>query len=145
MHDDSGNNWRNSWSYNLRRSFQEFAPDAPCCGFTSPRDAPALTDVCFEQSALPGCQDLVFAYADSYLRNIYTFIFGLTILDFIVFLMGVIFVQARNDEARFEKMAKKLFAKGQLGPGAGQTSVYAGDFGQERKEGPTTYAMPPRI
>ena len=113
MHDDSGANWRNLWSYNLRRSFQEFDPRQPCCGFTSPRDAPAVTDTCFEQSALPGCQDLVFAYADSYLSNIYTFIFGMTILDFIVFLMAMIFIQERNDEARYEKMAQKLMKQAQ--------------------------------
>jgi len=131
MHDDSGLKWRSSWSYNLRRAFQEAKTDAPCCGFMSPRDAPALTDVCFDQSALPGCQDFVFSYADSYLRNIYTFIFSLTFLDLFVFLAGVIFVQERNDEARFERMAAKMFGgKGEvrmreLGADQGMSSIAA--------------------
>jgi hypothetical protein len=140
MHDDSGDYWRTSWSYNLRKSFQEFSPDAPCCGFTSPRDAPAITDVCFEQSALPGCQDLVFTYADSYLRNIYTFIFGLTVLDAIVFLMAVIFLQAVNDEVRFEKMARKLFAQQQQQPSQGHPQA-----GESKDSGMHGYVMPPRI
>jgi len=110
-HDDTGDRWRKQWNYGLRRAFQDYEKDTPCCGFNDPRDFPAITDICFEQSALPGCQDIVFQYGDSYLVQIYIFIFGLTFLDTFAFLAAVIFLQARNDEARFERMAQKMFKK----------------------------------
>lgn len=111
MHDDSGDKWRTQWSYNLRKGFQVYLKDTPCCGFRDPTDSPAATDICFEQSILPGCQDFVFSYAEEYLRNIYTFIFGLTFLDFFAIVAGILFFQARNEEARFVKLAQKAFSE----------------------------------
>jgi hypothetical protein len=102
------------WTYNLKLAFQNSEEYPPCCGFKDPRDAPALTDYCFEQSALPGCQDYVFAYGDSYLRNIYMFVFGLCVLISLTWMSAVVFVQARNDEERFEKMAQKVFEDGNM-------------------------------
>jgi len=111
FHDDSGVHWRSQWSYNLRRAFQDYDGTTPCCGFTDPTDFPAVSNICFDQSALPGCQDMVFSYGDSYLVQIYMFIFGMTFLDTFAFLAAVIFYQARNYEARFERMAQKKFTK----------------------------------
>lgn len=72
-------------------------------------DAPAISETCFANSTLGGCQEFVFSYADSYLRNIYSLIFGLVVFYVIGFLSGVVIIQARNEEARFERLAQKNY------------------------------------
>ncbi|RKP11745.1 Tetraspanin/Peripherin [Piptocephalis cylindrospora] len=109
MHDDFATRWRTIWSPSLRKAFQEARGDKFCCGWTGPEDSPSISDTCFANSTLGGCQDYVFSYADSYLRNIYSLIFGLVVFYVIGFLTGVVVIQARNQEARFERLAQKCY------------------------------------
>lgn len=54
--------------------------------------------------------ETVFQYADTYLRNIYTCVFGSVIIDVFVFFAGIVVIQAANEEERYEKMAHKVMA-----------------------------------
>jgi len=58
-------------------------------------------------STFPGCEEKVSAFADSYLRKLYTSLFGFTVVNVVCFVSNVILIQARNDEERYIRIGRK--------------------------------------
>ncbi|KAI9598899.1 Tetraspanin/Peripherin [Syncephalis fuscata] len=108
MYDDFAFHWR-KWSVSLRDNFQTFTPGSPCCGYSNPHDFPAPSDFCGATTpmSVPGCRDTIYAYASSYLTNIYTCTFLFVFIGILDFLTTIMVIQSANEEERYEKMSQK--------------------------------------
>jgi hypothetical protein len=108
MYDDFAIRWR-GWDASLRNGFQTFKPESPCCGYANRYDFPASNDICGPSTpaTIPGCRDLIYSYASSYLTNIYTCIFLFVFVAILDFLTVIMVIQAANEEERYERMSRK--------------------------------------
>jgi len=80
-----------------------------CCGYVQGQNV-VLSGACAAANAtttFPGCEEKVSAFADSYLRKLYTSLFGFTVVNVVCFVSGVILIQARNDEERYIRIGRK--------------------------------------
>ncbi|KAF9141305.1 hypothetical protein BG015_001322, partial [Linnemannia schmuckeri] len=82
-----------------------------CCGYNDrDRASTVLQGACAASNAnniYPGCEEKVSAFADSYLRKLYTSLFGFTLVNVVCFISTVILIQARNDEERYIRIGRK--------------------------------------
>ncbi|KAI9226571.1 MAG: hypothetical protein DHS80DRAFT_18503 [Piptocephalis tieghemiana] len=105
MHRDFQERWQDgTWGEDIRLAFQM---GGKCCGFTTIMDNPVLSETCFLGTGAPPCAPWVWEYGDSYLRNIYTCIFALVIVDVIAFLCGVVLTEVRAEESRYIRIRGK--------------------------------------
>ncbi|KAG0000127.1 phospholipid scramblase 1 [Entomortierella chlamydospora] len=101
-----------TWSDSLKIAFQDMT-NLPgygqCCGYLDgDSKSIVVSGACTTQTiSFPGCEEKVSAFADSYLRKLYTSLFGFTVVNVICFVSTVILVQARNDEERYIRIGRK--------------------------------------
>jgi hypothetical protein len=55
----------------------------------------------------PVCAEKISAFADGYLRKLFTSLFGFTIINVFVFVTTVMLIQTRNDEERYIRIGMK--------------------------------------
>ncbi|KAF9099068.1 phospholipid scramblase 1 [Mortierella sp. GBA35] len=105
--------WTDGWETSLKIAFQDMTTLAgygQCCGYLFQSEvvssgACATTPV--TSIELPGCAEKISAFADGYLRKLFTSLFGFTIINVFVFVTTVILIQTRNDEERYIRIGKK--------------------------------------
>ncbi|KAF9930738.1 phospholipid scramblase 1 [Linnemannia zychae] len=105
--------WSNVWASSLKIAFQDMTSlngYGQCCGYLAqtevvPSGECAITPV--SSITLPGCAEKISAFADGYLRKLFTSLFGFTIINVFVFVTTVILIQTRNDEERYIRIGKK--------------------------------------
>ncbi|KAF8983912.1 phospholipid scramblase 1 [Entomortierella lignicola] len=100
------------WPNSLKVAFQDMTSlpgYGQCCGYLDhDRASVVVSGVCTTtQISYPGCEEKVSAFADSYLRKLYTSLFGFTVVNVVCFVSTVILVQARNDEERYIRIGRK--------------------------------------
>ncbi|KAG0240148.1 hypothetical protein B0O80DRAFT_437230 [Mortierella sp. GBAus27b] len=100
-----------TWPDSLRIAFQDMTTVrgyGQCCGYKY-RQAAVAYGYCDGDTALafPGCEEKVSAFADLYLRKLYTSLFGFTVVNVVCFLSVVALIQARNDEERYIRIGRK--------------------------------------
>ncbi|KAF9437975.1 phospholipid scramblase 1 [Entomortierella beljakovae] len=106
-----GTQWP-TWSDSLKIAFQDMTSLTgydQCCGYRD-RDVKSIvvSGACNTQTlSYPGCEEKVSAFADSYLRKLYTSLFGFTVVNVVCFVSTIILVQARNDEERYIRIGRK--------------------------------------
>ncbi|KAF9312046.1 phospholipid scramblase 1 [Podila horticola] len=101
--------WVNLWPDTLKIAFQDMTSITgygQCCGYTF-RESVVVSGACTANTLLVGCEEKVSAFADGYLRKLYTSLFGFTIVNVFCFISTVILVQARNDEERYIRIGRK--------------------------------------
>ncbi|KAG0274356.1 phospholipid scramblase 1 [Linnemannia exigua] len=104
--------WVNEWSDSLKVAFQDMTQMTgygQCCGYNDVGSIVASGACAAKQAAatFPGCEEKVAVFADSYLRKLYTSLFGFTLVNVICFISTVILIQARNDEERYIRIGRK--------------------------------------
>ncbi|KAG0210855.1 phospholipid scramblase 1 [Mortierella sp. GBA30] len=99
-----------TWSDSLKIAFQDMTSltgYVQCCGYKDGEQI-VLSGAC---STVPttysGCEEKVSAFADSYLRKLYTSLFGFTVVNVVCFVSTIILLQARNDEERYIRIGRK--------------------------------------
>ncbi|GJJ73742.1 hypothetical protein EMPS_06100 [Entomortierella parvispora] len=99
-----------TWQDSLKVAFQDMTSLSgygQCCGYL-PGVEVVLSGACVATpSKFPGCEEKVSAFADSYLRKLYTSLFGFTVVNVVCFVSNVILIQARNDEERYIRIGRK--------------------------------------
>ncbi|KAI7819995.1 hypothetical protein BC939DRAFT_505258 [Gamsiella multidivaricata] len=99
-----------TWPDSLKTAFQDMTTLAgypQCCGYLY-RQNVVPSGLCAQSpSIFPGCEEKVSVFADSYLRKLYTSLFGFTIVNVVCFVSTVILIQARNDEERYIRIGRK--------------------------------------
>ncbi|KAI1320210.1 phospholipid scramblase 1 [Mortierella claussenii] len=100
-----------TWPDSLKVAFQDMTSltgYGQCCGYHDKMEI-VYSGVCTQAAAatFPGCEEKVSAFADSYLRKLYTSLFGFTVVNVVCFVSTVILVQARNDEERYIRIGRK--------------------------------------
>ncbi|KAF9950216.1 phospholipid scramblase 1 [Mortierella alpina] len=99
-----------TWPDSLKVAFQDMTSLSgygQCCGYEY-REHVVRAGACAAATAnFPGCEEKVSAFADGYLRKLYTSLFGFTVVNVICFVSAVILVQARNDEERYIRIGRK--------------------------------------
>ncbi|KAF9349386.1 phospholipid scramblase 1 [Mortierella sp. AD094] len=99
-----------TWSDSLKIAFQDMTSVTgydQCCGYTQFNNV-VLSGACAAPNQqFPGCEEKVSAFADSYLRKLFTSLFGFTVINVFVFVATVILIQTRNDEERYIRIRKK--------------------------------------
>ncbi|KAF9105042.1 phospholipid scramblase 1 [Mortierella sp. GBA35] len=101
--------WVNEWSDPLKAAFQDMTQMTgygQCCGYND-RASIVRLGACAMTNTFPGCEEKVSAFADSYLRKLYTSLFGFTLVNVVCFVSTVILIQARNDEERYIRIGRK--------------------------------------
>lgn len=81
-----------------------------CCGYSlGDQSSVVLSGACASSvpTKFPGCEEKIAAFADSYLRKLYTSLFGFTVVNVVCFVSTVILIQARNDEERYIRIGRK--------------------------------------
>ncbi|KAG0045976.1 phospholipid scramblase 1 [Gryganskiella cystojenkinii] len=97
------------WSSGLKIAFQDMTTltgYGQCCGYQQGMNI-VVSGACANSTTFPGCEEKVAAFADGYLRKLYTSLFGFTVVNVFCFVSGVILVQARNDEERYIRIGRK--------------------------------------
>ncbi|KAF9381869.1 phospholipid scramblase 1 [Podila verticillata] len=97
------------WPNSLRVAFQDMTSLSgygQCCGYQF-RQSVVVSGACTTNTLFEGCEEKVSAFADGYLRKLYTSLFGFTIVNVFCFISTVILVQARNDEERYIRIGRK--------------------------------------
>ncbi|KAF8939223.1 phospholipid scramblase 1 [Haplosporangium gracile] len=102
--------WTHQWAPTLKIAFQDMdslAGYGQCCGYL-PQTEVVSSGACATSSpTFPGCEEKISAFADGYLRKLFTSLFGFTIVNVFVFVTTVILIQTRNDEERYIRIGKK--------------------------------------
>ncbi|KAG0357180.1 phospholipid scramblase 1 [Podila minutissima] len=101
--------WIDLWSDSLKIAFQDMSSlkgYGQCCGYKS-NEHVVVSGACTANTDLQGCEEKVSAFADGYLRKLYTSLFGFTVVNVFCFVSTVILVQARNDEERYIRIGRK--------------------------------------
>ncbi|KAK3825671.1 MAG: Tetraspanin/Peripherin [Benniella sp.] len=102
--------WQSVWPDTLKIAFQDMSTltgYGQCCGYTQNQNV-VPSGVCKTAAAsFPGCEEKVSAFADGYLRKLFTSLFGFTVVNVFCFVSGVMLVQTRNDEERYIRIGKK--------------------------------------
>ncbi|KAG0215776.1 phospholipid scramblase 1 [Mortierella sp. GBA30] len=104
-----GTQWL-TWSDSLKVAFQDMTSLSgygQCCGYTFGNNVVRSGACAATPTNFPGCEEKVSAFADGYLRKLYTSLFGFTIINVFCFISTMILVQARNDEERYIRIGKK--------------------------------------
>ncbi|KAF9359295.1 phospholipid scramblase 1 [Mortierella sp. AD094] len=101
-----------TWSDSLKIAFQDMTSlpgYGQCCGYLDhDKESIVVSGVCTTQTTLfPGCEEKVSAFADGYLRKLYTSLFGFTVVNVVCFVSTIILLQARNDEERYIRIGRK--------------------------------------
>ncbi|KAG0271609.1 phospholipid scramblase 1 [Linnemannia exigua] len=103
--------WLHEWALSLKASFQDMTSltgYGQCCGYTTVSDMVESEACKFSTpTTLPVCAEKISAFADGYLRKLFTSLFGFTIVNVFVFVTTVILIQTRNDEERYIRIGKK--------------------------------------
>ncbi|KAG0364284.1 phospholipid scramblase 1 [Mortierella sp. AD032] len=104
--------WVNEWPDSLKVAFQDMTQMTgygQCCGYNDVGSIVASGACAAKQAAsnFPGCEEKVAVFADSYLRKLYTSLFGFTLVNVVCFISTVILIQARNDEERYIRIGRK--------------------------------------
>ncbi|KAF9127798.1 phospholipid scramblase 1 [Mortierella sp. 14UC] len=104
--------WVGEWSDSLKVAFQDMTQMTgygQCCGYNDVKSVFASGACAVPQATTiyPGCEEKVSAFADSYLRKLYTSLFGFTLVNVVCFISTVILIQARNDEERYIRIGRK--------------------------------------
>ncbi|KAF8950816.1 phospholipid scramblase 1 [Entomortierella lignicola] len=99
-----------TWSDSLRAAFQDMTSVSgygQCCGYLQNTNV-VLSGLCADPNQqFPGCEEKVSAFADGYLRKLFTSLFGFTIVNVVLFVTTVILIQTRNDEERYIRIRRK--------------------------------------
>ncbi|KAK3842958.1 MAG: hypothetical protein J3R72DRAFT_420825 [Linnemannia gamsii] len=103
--------WLHEWALSLKASFQDMTSltgYGQCCGYATVADM-VESEACklSTPNDLPVCAEKISAFADGYLRKLFTSLFGFTIVNVFVFVTTVILIQTRNDEERYIRIGKK--------------------------------------
>ncbi|KAF9912878.1 phospholipid scramblase 1 [Linnemannia zychae] len=103
--------WTNEWVLSLKAAFQDMTSltgYGQCCGYATRADM-VFSEACGPSTPVevPVCAEKISAFADSYLRKLFTSLFGFTIINVFVFVTTVILIQTRNDEERYIRIGKK--------------------------------------
>ncbi|KAF9216142.1 phospholipid scramblase 1 [Podila verticillata] len=102
-----------TWSTELKVAFQDMTSltgYGQCCGYSlGDQSSVVLSGACASPvpTKFPGCEEKIAAFADSYLRKLYTSLFGFTVVNVVCFVSTVILIQARNDEERYIRIGRK--------------------------------------
>ncbi|KAF9548264.1 phospholipid scramblase 1 [Mortierella hygrophila] len=105
--------WTNLWVDTLKIAFQDMdtlAGYGQCCGYALRTEVVSSGACAIANTAsigFPGCEEKISAFADGYLRKLFTSLFGFTIVNVFVFVTMVILIQTRNDEERYIRIGKK--------------------------------------
>ncbi|KAG0051230.1 phospholipid scramblase 1 [Gryganskiella cystojenkinii] len=102
--------WLGDWKDPLKIAFQDMTSltgYGQCCGYKADQNVVASGACIATPSKFPGCEEKVAAFADSYLRKLYTSLFGFTVVNVICFVSNIILIQARNDEERYIRIGRK--------------------------------------
>ncbi|KAG0292686.1 phospholipid scramblase 1 [Linnemannia gamsii] len=105
--------WSHNWTPSIKIAFQDMdtlSGYGQCCGYlfqTEMVSAGACETSIPTSIAFPGCEEKISAFADGYLRKLFTSLFGFTIVNVFVFITTVILIQTRNDEERYIRIGKK--------------------------------------
>ncbi|KAF9914499.1 phospholipid scramblase 1 [Lobosporangium transversale] len=99
------------WPESLKVTFQNMTSlrgYGQCCGYHDSMNI-VYSGLCARKTAAmyPGCEEKISAFADSYLRKLYTSLFGFTVVNVVCFVSTIIVIQARNDEERYIRIGKK--------------------------------------
>ncbi|KAF9419976.1 phospholipid scramblase 1 [Podila epigama] len=102
--------WLN-WPNTLKTAFQDMTSLTGydlCCGYQKGKDI-VLSGHCTPTTTTmyEGCEDKISAFADGYLRKLYTSLFGFTVVNVFIFICTIILIQARNDEERYIRIGRK--------------------------------------
>ncbi|KAF9109235.1 phospholipid scramblase 1 [Mortierella sp. AM989] len=101
-----------TWPKSLKIAFQDMTSltgYGQCCGYHDhDTKSVVISGACSTRtSPFPGCEEKVSAFADSYLRKLYTSLFGFTLVNVVCFISTIILLQARNDEERYIRIGRK--------------------------------------
>ncbi|KAF9942485.1 phospholipid scramblase 1 [Mortierella antarctica] len=99
-----------TWSNSLKIAFQDMTSlsgYSQCCGYQDGEQIVRSGACAASPTVLPGCEEKVSAFADSYLRKLYTSLFGFTVVNVVCFVSTIILLQARNDEERYIRIGRK--------------------------------------
>ncbi|KAF9136820.1 phospholipid scramblase 1 [Mortierella sp. GBA39] len=105
--------WTNLWVDSIKVAFQDMNSQTgygQCCGYlfqTEVVSSGACATANPTSIVFPGCEEKISAFADGYLRKLFTSLFGFTIVNVFVFVPVVILIQTRNDEERYIRISKK--------------------------------------
>ncbi|KAF9971888.1 phospholipid scramblase 1 [Actinomortierella ambigua] len=102
--------WKHEWPNSLKAQFQEMLEldgYGYCCGYTYNNDVVSQGICATNALTFPGCEEKISAFADRYLRKLFTSLFGFTIVNVFCFITTVILIQARNDEERYIRIGRK--------------------------------------
>ncbi|KAG0235856.1 phospholipid scramblase 1 [Actinomortierella wolfii] len=103
--------WRHEWPDSLKLEFQEMTEldgYGICCGYFFNKGDVIREGHCEKDPLIfPGCEEKVSAFADRYLRKLFTSLFGFTVVNVFCFITTVILIQARNDEERYIRIGRK--------------------------------------
>ncbi|KAG0265477.1 phospholipid scramblase 1 [Actinomortierella ambigua] len=103
--------WRQEWPASLKVQFQEMLEQdgyGYCCGYSWNKGDVVSEGICAKNPLeFPGCEEKISAFADGYLRKLFTSLFGFTIVNVFCFITTVILIQARNDEERYIRIGRK--------------------------------------
>ncbi|KAF9437241.1 phospholipid scramblase 1 [Entomortierella beljakovae] len=99
-----------TWTDSLKIAFQEMTSLTgyeKCCGYLQGQSVVASGFCANPPVDTPGCEEKISAFADGYLRKLFTSLFGFTIVNVICFVATVILIQTRNDEERYIRIRRK--------------------------------------
>ncbi|KAG0341052.1 phospholipid scramblase 1 [Podila humilis] len=102
--------WLTIWHDPLKVAFQDMTSLSgygQCCGYQLNESVIRSGACAASNQAFEGCEEKVAAFADGYLRKLYTSLFGFTIVNVFCFVSTVILIQARNDEERYIRIGRK--------------------------------------
>ncbi|KAF9112143.1 phospholipid scramblase 1 [Mortierella sp. AM989] len=98
------------WTDSLKIAFQDMTSltgYGQCCGYLQNANVVPSGECASLTQSFPGCEEKISAFADGYLRKLFTSLFGFTIVNVIVFVTTVILIQTRNDEERYIRISQK--------------------------------------
>ncbi|KAF9162602.1 phospholipid scramblase 1 [Mortierella sp. AD011] len=99
-----------TWPDTLKIAFQDMTSltgYGQCCGYTQFTDV-VLSGACADPNQqFDGCEEKVSAFADGYLRKLFTSLFGFTIVNVFLFVSAIILILIRNDEERYIRIRNK--------------------------------------
>ncbi|KAF9582897.1 phospholipid scramblase 1 [Lunasporangiospora selenospora] len=99
-----------TWPDTLKIAFQDMTSLTGyglCCGYMDGQEIVSSGHCISPSTPFDGCEEKVSAFADSYLRKLYTSLFGFTVVNVVCLVSTIILVQARNDEERYRRIGRK--------------------------------------
>ncbi|KAF9408242.1 phospholipid scramblase 1 [Podila epigama] len=102
-----------TWPTSLKIAFQDMTSltgYGQCCGYgKGDQESVVPSGACARPvpTRFEGCEEKISAFADGYLRKLYTSLFGFTVVNVVCFVSTIILIQARNDEERYIRIGRK--------------------------------------